>query len=119
MVDIQKTLKDSLALEGQQRYNEAMELILQARKLAPQQRPLAIRHAQLLETVKREPEALKLYKLLSDAQPNNQEAILVLGMARCLLKTSQYEAAGKLLLPLIEKLPGNPGADCTGDLAAP
>lgn len=108
MLDIQKTLKDSLALEGQQRYNEAMELILQARKLAPQQRPLAIRHAQLLETVKQESEALKLYKLLSDAQPNNQEAILVLGMARCLLKTSQYEAAGKLLLPLIEKLPGNP-----------
>lgn len=108
MQDTQKIIEASRTLEAAQRYNDALRHIQQARKQAPLDRALAIRHGQLLEAMKRVPEALGLYKQLLDARPQQQEGALVLGMARCLLKSSRYEQAAGLFVQLREKQPVAP-----------
>src|SRR3546814_2805408 len=44
----------------------------------------------------------------SDLKPEVQEADLVIGLARCMLKTQQYEQAAKLFSQVQEKLPKHP-----------
>jgi tetratricopeptide (TPR) repeat protein len=109
MQDLQKTIQQSVQLENTQRFGEALNLIHDARRKAPGSRPLAIRLAQLFETLKQPESALQIYQQLADIQPENQEPALVLGMARSLLATSQVEPAGQLFERLQDQLP--PHAD--------
>jgi tetratricopeptide (TPR) repeat protein len=110
MQDTKKIIDTSHALENAQRFSEALRHIQDVRKQAPQDRALAIRHGQLLEVMKRVPEAMALYKQLIEARPEQQEALLVLGMARCLLKSARYEQASSLFTKLIEEQPNSPEA---------
>jgi tetratricopeptide (TPR) repeat protein len=108
MKSVQEVIKETLSLERAQRYGDAMGLIRQGRQQHPGSRELAIRHGQLFEAVKQHPQALALYKSLADAQPEKQEAVVLIGMARCLVHGKQYEQAYKLLQRLQEKLPNDP-----------
>lgn len=108
MQDHQKTIQESVVLEQAQRYSDALNLILEARRQSPGSRPLAIRHGQLLETVKQFQPALQLYTQLSEAQPDKQEPMLLLGTARSLLATSHYKQAEELYTRLRGKLPPHP-----------
>lgn len=108
MQDIVELIKKSRELEQQQRYNEALKLVQDARRVHPQDRRLAIRYGQVLEVTKQIPQATSLYRQLIEAQPNSQEAELVLGLARCMLKSSQYEHAAKMFANLQTKLPKHP-----------
>jgi tetratricopeptide (TPR) repeat protein len=101
-------IQKSIELEKAQRYADAMKLIQEARRASPQDRKLAIRQARLLEVTKQIPQALGLYRQLVEAQPQTQEAELVMGLARCLLKSNQYEQAAKLFTDLRTKLPTHP-----------
>ncbi|HSV36331.1 MAG TPA: sulfotransferase [Ramlibacter sp.] len=108
MQDIQKTIQESLALEQAQRYNDALNIIHTARRQNPGARALALRQAQLLEAIKQPQNALQMYKQLAEAQPESQEPMLVLGMARSLLKTSHYQQAAELFTRMKGNLPPNP-----------
>ena len=101
-------IQRSIALEKAQRYTDALKLIQDARRTRPQDRNLAIRLGQLLEVTKQIPQATALYRQLVEAQPERQEADLVIGLARCTLKSSQYEQAAKLFTELQTKLPQHP-----------
>ena len=93
MQDQQKTIQESIALEQAQRYSDAIQLIVDARRKTPGSRLLAIRHAELMEVIKQPANALQLYTQLAEAQPDNQEPLLVLGTARALAATKQYKKA--------------------------
>lgn len=108
MQDIQETINESVQLEKAERFNEAMRHITAARRGAPQDRGLAIRHGQLLERTKQFPQALQLYRQLTEAQPETQEGVLLMGMARCLVKLAHYDQADKLLVQIQVKLPDSP-----------
>jgi tetratricopeptide (TPR) repeat protein len=108
MQDTQKTIQESLRLEAAERFNEAMQQIHAARRQFPQDRAVAIRHGQLLERTKQFPQALQIYRQLAESKPENQEGVLLIGLARCLVKVSQYEQAAKLFEQLQTKLPDNP-----------
>jgi tetratricopeptide (TPR) repeat protein len=101
-------IQQSIALEQAQRYTDALKLIQDARRTRPQDRRLAIRLGQLLEVTKQIPQATGLYRQLIEAQPQSHEAELLIGMARCLLKSSQYEQAAKLFTQVQTKLPKHP-----------
>src|SRR3546814_11263555 len=89
-------------------YLDALQILIQARRKQPQDRQLAIRHAQLLETTRQIPLAIHTYKQLINDKPEVQEADLVIGLPRCMLKTPQYEQAAKLFSQVPEKLPKPP-----------
>ena len=108
MASIQESIKESIALERAQRFADALALIRQCRQQNPGSRELAIRHGQLLEATKQHAQALGLYRSLFDAQPEQQEATLLIGMARCLLQVKQYDHANRLLVQLQEKVPNDP-----------
>lgn len=108
MQDPQKTIQESIDLEKVQRYNDAMSLVHEARRKTPGSRPLAIRQAQLFEIVKQPQQALNLYRQLAEAQPDSQEPMLVLGMARSLLATAQFPQAGELFERMRAKMPPHP-----------
>jgi tetratricopeptide (TPR) repeat protein len=101
-------IKQSIALEQAQRYTDALKLIQEARRGRPQDRKLAIRLGQLLEVTKQIPQAMSLYRQLVEAQPQTQEAELLIGLARCMLKSAQYEQAAKLFTQVQTKLPKHP-----------
>ena len=108
MQNIDAILKRSVEQEKAQQYNEALLTVQEARQKNPQDRRLAIRQGQMLEVTKQLPQALILYRQLTEAQPESQEAELVIGLARCLLASSQYEQAGKLFGDLHTRLPKDP-----------
>lgn len=108
MQDIDKIVRESLQLEAAERFTEALRQIQAARRSAPQDRTLAIRHGQLLERTKQFQQAAQLYRQLVEAQPNNQEGILLIGLARSLLRLNQYEQATRLFEQLHTKLPEHP-----------
>ena len=107
MQDTDALIQQTRELERAQRYTDALKIIQDARRAHPQDRRLAIRHAQLLEITKQIPQASALYRQLLTAQPKSQEAELLIGLARCLVKSSQYEQAAKLFTELQAKLPDN------------
>lgn len=108
MQDIDKIVRESLQLEAAERYTDALRQIQSARRAVPQDRTLAIRHGQLLERTKQFQQAATLYRQLADAQPNNQEGILLVGLARSLVRLNQYEQATRLFEQLHSKLPEHP-----------
>ncbi len=108
MQDFQKIIQESIELEKAQRYSDAMELVHSARRKTPASRPLAIRQAHLFEVIKQPQNALMMYKQLAEAQPDQQEPLLLIGMARSLMRTAQYEQSGKLFAELQAKLPPHP-----------
>lgn len=108
MQHIKPLLDESLALEEAQSYAQALQHIQNARRAHPANRMLAIRHGQLLEATKQYPAAVGLYRQLFDARPETQEAELVLGMARALLRTARYEQSHKLFTRLSAQLPRHP-----------
>jgi tetratricopeptide (TPR) repeat protein len=105
MQDTEKTIQESLELENAQRYSDAMHLIHEARRKQPADRLLAIRQAQLFEAIKQPQNALQIYRQLGQAQPDAQEATVLVGTGRCLVATAQYPQAEKLLNQLREKVP--------------
>jgi tetratricopeptide (TPR) repeat protein len=106
--DTKTLIQETLELEKAQRYAEALKLVEDARRANPPDRLLAIRHAQLLEVTKQIPRALAIYRSLIDNQPQQQEADLLIGLGRCLLKSAQYEQAAKLFAQVQAKLPRHP-----------
>lgn len=108
MQDTAELVRKTQELEKKQSYNEALKLIYEARKANPDNRALAIRQAQLFETTRQLPLAIGTYKQLIADRPDTQEAELVIGLARCLLKSSQYEQASKMFAKVAEKLPKHP-----------
>ncbi len=99
-----KVIEESIGLEKAQRYSDAMQLIQEARRLAPGDRLLAIRLAQLFEAIKQPQNALSIYQQLAEAQPESQEATLLVGMGRCLVATSHFAQAAKFLGQVSEKV---------------
>jgi tetratricopeptide (TPR) repeat protein len=108
MQDIQKIIQESLQLEAAERFNDALQHINATRRKFVHNRAMAIRHGQLLERTKQFPQALQIYRQLAESQPQNQEAVLLIGLARCLLKLAQYEQAAKLFEQIQVKLPESP-----------
>lgn len=108
MQDIDKIVRESLQLEAAERFTEALRQIQAARRSAPQDRTLAIRLGQLLERTKQFQQAVQVYRQLVEAQPNNQEGILLIGLARSLIRLNQYEQAARLFEQLRTKLPEHP-----------
>ncbi len=108
MNDSKALIEKTRDLEGAQRYAEALKLIQEGRRGNPQDRMLAIRHAQLLEVTKQVSLAIGIYRGLIDSQPDKQEADLLIGLARCLLKSAQYEQAAKMFGQVQAKLPRHP-----------
>jgi tetratricopeptide (TPR) repeat protein len=108
MQDAKNLIRRTFELENSQRYAEALKLVQDARRANPPDRQLAIRHAQLFEVTKQVPHAVALYRSLIDGQPESQEADVLIGLARCLLKSSQYEQAAKLFTQVQSKLPRHP-----------
>lgn len=94
--------------ERSQKYADALATVIEARKKFPQERVFAIRHAQLLERTKQFPFAIALYKQLLLTSKDTQEPEVAIGLARCILKTEQYEQAEKLFNELYQRLPNNP-----------
>lgn len=101
-------IRKSQELEKQQRYSDALKLIHEARRAQPGERRIAIRQAQLFETTKQIPLAIAVYKQLIDDKPEQQEADLAIGMARCMLRQSHYEQAAKMFAQVQAKLPNHP-----------
>lgn len=108
MEDSSTLIQKTIELEKAQRYSDALKMIHDARRAHPQDRKLAIRHAQLFEVTKQVPPAMQIYRQLMEAQPETQEADLVIGLARCLVKSSQYEQAAKMFTEIQNKLPKHP-----------
>ena len=105
MQESEKAIEESISLEKAQRYSDAMQLIQDARRKAPGDRLLAIRLAQLFEAIKQPQNALNIYRQLAEAQPQAQEATLLVGMGRCLVATAQFTQAAQLLGQLTAKAP--------------
>jgi tetratricopeptide (TPR) repeat protein len=93
MLDVQKTIEESLRLEKAQQFQEAVNLIQDARRKQPGARALHVRMAQLFETLKQPDTALQMYRQLVEAQPDKVEPALELGLARALLATGNTAAA--------------------------
>ena len=108
--DVQKedVLERSLILEEQQRYVEALNVVREALKTDKQNRALRLRLAQMLELTKQLQPAVQLYRALMAENPARQEADLVIGLSRTMVKLMQYEEAQNVLEQLQEKIPSHP-----------
>lgn len=93
MLDIQKTIEESIRLEKAQQYQDAVNLIQEARRKQPGARGLHVRMAQLFETLKQPDTALQMYRNLIEHQPEKIEPVVQLGLARSLLNVGQADAA--------------------------
>ncbi len=106
--DVEAIIKESLKLERAQRFLDALNAVTDARRKDPRDRRLAIRQGQLLEITKQFPQALGLYRNLVEAQPETQEADLVIGLARCSLAVGDVDQAARLFAEVQAKLPKHP-----------
>lgn len=109
MNDIETILDHIKRLEAERKFPAALELAQQSMRQHGRSRPLAILRGHLLETCKLHKQALPLYRgLHAEGQKTGKTELPVLvGMARCLFKTAQYDDAHSLYEQLLAKAPKN------------
>lgn len=110
---VETIIAESTKLLERQEYVPALKAVATARRMEQfkRDRKLALHHAVLLEKIKSFPEALQLYKSLAEAQAQAKaptEGSLVIGMARCLLRTGRPADAQRMFEQVIQKAPKHP-----------
>ncbi len=113
MADIKKTIEKIAELRKQRKFPEAMELVKSAQREFKSARPVLLQLAQMQEVYKQYGPALEVYRLMhDDAQKNGKptELAVYTGMARCMLRQSQYKQAVEVFEQIRQKAPNNPDA---------
>lgn len=110
---VETIIAESTKLIERREYMPALRAVSTARRMEQfkRNRKLALHQASLLEITKSFPDALQLYKSLADAQAATKspaEGALVIGMARCLLRTGRPAEAQAMFEQVIQKAPRNP-----------
>lgn len=110
MKDVKSTLTKISKLEKSQQYVAALEIAKQAMRKFPKSIPLTIELARLLEICQQYPEALGLYKKLNELIQKQGESDfkVLVGIAHCLYKTSNYAKAMDLYEQIDKQIPEHP-----------
>lgn len=111
MDTVQKAINAIDQLQGQRKYQAALEMARREVQAHKGSRPLALKLAELLEICKEFTQAAALYRNVHEAiqaEGGSSDISILLGLANCLYRSSEYAQATKLYDDLYGKVSNHP-----------